>query len=166
MRVLWAARTLRHDVPRILAGLRAFRRHARSTDEIEVGLSVFSTPTHVVTRRVPCTYHVAIANLKAFELHGTLRLDIWSAEQIGTSHGLYASFEKRLILAPRVSSRLSITFDWIVDARFVLDGQSLCPDAFVGGPCSTLGLYIVRATLLDAAGRRLELLDLVQHLTS
>jgi hypothetical protein len=166
MRVLWAARTLRHDVRLILAGMRAFRRHARSRDEVQVGLSVFSTPTHVVTRQAACTYDVAIANLKACELHETLRLDIWSAERPGVPDGLYASFEKRLILAPRVSSRLSIVYDWTTDARFVLDGQSLGPDAYVDGPCSTLGLYIIRATLLDAAGRPHEPLDVVQLLTS
>ena len=166
MRVLWAARMLRQDVPRLLAGVRAFRRHVRHVDDIQVGLSVFSTPSHVVNRRAVCTYHVAIANLTALERHETLRIDIWSAEAPGPSRHLYASFEKRLILAARVSSRLSITFDWVCDARFVLSGLPLCPDAFAGGPCATLGLYIVRATLLDATGRQHEPLDLLQHLTS
>ena len=163
MRVLWAARMLRRDVPRVLQGVRDFRRHARRVDNIQVGLSLFSTPSHVVRRRAESTYDVAIANLTALERYETLRIDIWRAEALGPSGDLFATFEKRLILAARASSGLSITFDWAGDARFVLSGLPLCPDAFAAGPCATPGLYIVRATLLDAAGRRHEPLDLLQH---
>lgn len=166
MRVLWAARMLRHDVPLLLAGVRAFRRHSRHLDDLHASLSVFSTPSHIVNRGVECTYHVAIANLTAFERHDTLRIDIWNTEAPGPSRPLYASFEKRLMLAARASSQLSITFDWVSDARFVLSGRPLPPDAFAGSGCATPGLYIVRATLLDAAGRPHEPLDLQQHLTS
>lgn len=165
MRVLWAARTLRHDVPRVLAGVSAFRRHARSTDDTRVGLSVFSTSSHVVTRHARCTYHAAIANLTPFDRYETLRIDVWSAEAAGVPHGRYASFEKRLILSARAGSHLSITFDWSAEARFVLSGVALGPDAFAKGPCSTDGLYVVRATLVDAAGLEHEPLDVLQRLT-
>jgi hypothetical protein len=166
MQLLWAVRTVRHDMRQILGGVRAFRRHARSPDDAQVGLSVFSAASHVVTRGVRCGYDIAIVNLTAHAYHCTLRIDFWPAERREAPQELYASFEKSLILVPRGNSPVAMTFDWISDAHFVLAGQHVRADAFVAGSGSSLGNYIVRASLLDAARQPMEALDLVQHLAS
>jgi hypothetical protein len=154
-----------HDSRRIARGTEAFFRYLFSKEELTIGLGLLSATSNVATKGQANQYVVRIANAGRNCAEFLLTFQIKAVNVSVPSQGHYASFTKKLTVQPRLSSTLTIQYDWVAHADFQVDGVLSLPDDFSRGEIDTPHLYAVTVLLCDSKGTRLDALTIYQELT-
>jgi hypothetical protein len=162
MRAIWQ---IRHDTWRVVRGLSTFVSYLRAGKDIEVGLGLFAAASHFAARHRPNRYTVRIANASQDERETTLSVDIYTANLSREAAAHYAFFTKRLTVHPQTASTITIQYDWLSGAHFVVDGVSCPPDHLWKGHVDTPQLCSVSAVLWDSKETQLDRLTLYQEFT-
>jgi hypothetical protein len=164
-RVLAAVGMIRHDLRSIGRGTEAFCRYLCSKEDLTVGLGLFSAASNIATKGQANQYSVRIANAGRNRAEFLLVFHIKAANAPLPFQEHYASFTKKLTVQARLSSTLTIRYDWMTHAEFQVDGALSLPDDFSRREVAMPHLYSVTVLLCDSNGTQLDDLTIYQELT-
>ncbi len=153
------------DIRRTVAGVIAFFQHLLTGDVVEIGLGQLSAESALAMRGCQNRYLVTITNARTEPRDLTLAIDIYAVDPPTHPTAHYAHFSRRLKARPLASTPVEVQYDWLTDAGFVVDEMRLPADDLWKGALDLSTHYSVNAILLDASGKRLELLTVYQELT-
>jgi hypothetical protein len=152
------------DLGKTIRGLIALLQFLFAGDDLDVGLGLLSAGSLLARRGQANEYVVRITNTAYQPREVTLTMEIVVAHVSEPTAGPYTFFAKSLILPPRISSEMTIGYDWMNHAWFHVDGALSPPDDFSRGESDAPHLYALTVFLSNRLGKRLDGLTVYQEL--
>jgi hypothetical protein len=152
------------DMRRILRAAKAFVRYLCAKQDPEVGLGLFSAASGIARQGQPNQYMLRVANATRQSLELTVTICVKAAKTVDPSEQHYASYTKRVVVYPRISTIIAIECDWMGQFDFQVDGVSSPPDDCWRREIAVPQFCSLTALLYDATGAQLDALTIYQEL--
>jgi len=157
-------RLLYEDARRVARGVRDLVSYLTSKEHVDLGFGYFSAESPVVVRGTRHRYVARLVSARPSAAAVTLRIEVFSGPVPIDGQNQYAEFARRLLVQGRGTLAITVEYDWLDQATFILGRTHLPPDNFYrrSPDHDPSNMFAVRALLLNGHGRPLDMLTIYQ----
>jgi hypothetical protein len=159
-------RLLFEDACRVARDVRELVGYLTSKETVDLGLGLFSAESRAVVPGVVHRYLARLASARSGPSSVTLSIDILAVGMPIGGGDCYARFGRGLIVPGGGSTAVTIEYDWLDRASFILGGACFAPDEFQRAPVGpgSPRMFAIRASLLSGQSRVLDAVTIYQAL--